>query len=274
MNTVRTLLLLALFAAATVSATAQEAKAPPPNKAGDLIEKAVEALGGAGYLGVTQFIREGRLYSFSRGQLASPGTLFTEYVKLPYKSRVEFGRKNNIIYVNNGDQGWELDPQGIRDQTPEAIADFKASVRRDMDFLLRTRRTEPGMQFYYLGSEFIDNRRMDIIEMVDAENESLQIYLDAQTHLPGRLRYRERDTLTGEMVEVVEYYGTYLTFQGIRTPRQITRERVRLRTFEAFILKVNFHADVPDPLFTREALEEIWGKTAKKQKKKKKDEEN
>ncbi|MBI4463014.1 MAG: hypothetical protein HY653_08920, partial [Acidobacteria bacterium] len=133
------------------------------------------------------------------------------------------------------------------------------------------RRTEPGVQFYYLSSEFIDNRRVDIIEMVDAENDSYILYLDGQTHLPTQLRYRERDTLTGEMVDVVEYYGTYLEIQGVRTPRQITGERAGLRTFEAFLRKVKYNGGIGDQLFTRDSLEELWRKIAKKEKKKDKD---
>lgn len=252
-----------------VTALAQQAKPAPPNKARDLIEQAVQALGGPAYLEVKQFIREGRLYGFDRGELSSPGEVFTEYVKLPDKSRFERGKKRNLIYINDGAQGWELDPQGIRQQTPEAIADFQASVRRDIDNLLRRRRTEPGVAFYFQGSEFVDNRRVDIIEMVDTENESYFFYLDAQTHFPTQLRYRERDTLTGEMVDVIERYGTYINSQGIQTARQITRERARRRVWEAFDLKVQYNTNLPDELFTRDALEVRWREISKKQKPKK-----
>jgi hypothetical protein len=186
---------------------------------------------------------------------------------------MEYHRNRSIIEVNNGDEGWELDAQGVREQTPESIRDFKESVKRDIDFLLRARRTEPGMQFYYLGAQFLDNRRVEVVEMVDAENESLVLYLDAETHLPLRLRYRERDELTREMVEVVEYYGIYIDFDGVRSPRQITRERARLRVFEATELKVDFKAPIADELFTRESLEARWQEIGKKQKKKKKKDE-
>jgi len=251
---------------------AQEAKTPP-NKAQELVEKAVAALGGEAYLNVTGYIRTGRIYSFSRGELASAGAVFTEYAKYPDKSRMEYYRNRSIIQVNNGDEGWELDTQGVREQTPESIRDFKESVKRDIDFLLRARRTEPGMQFYYLGSQFLDNRRVEVVEMVDAENESLVLYLDAETHLPLRLRYRERDELTREMVEVVEYYGIYIDFDGVRSPRQITRERARIRVFEATELKVDFKAPIAEELFTRESLEARWQEIGKKEKKKKKKDE-
>ncbi|MFQ5817182.1 MAG: hypothetical protein ACE5H2_04390 [Terriglobia bacterium] len=259
-----------LFVASALLCGAQEAKAPPPNKGRALIEQAIEALGGQAFLDVTEIVREGRIYGFSRGQLASPGQVFIEYFKLPDKWRREYGKRRNIIYVNNGEEGWELDPQGIREQTPQSITDFHESLKHDIDILLRRRRTEPGVQFYYLGSEFISNRRVDIVEMVDAENESYIFYLDAQTHLPAQLRYRERDELTGEVVPVTEYYGTYLNIQGVRTARQITGERAGRRTFEAFLSKVEYNSNISEELYTRESLEDIWRKIAKKQKKKKK----
>jgi len=251
--------LLAAFLIAAPSVSAQETKAPP-NKGRELIDLAVEALGGETYLKVTAIIREGRYYGFSRGELASPGERFIDYLKLPDKERMELGKDGKIVYVNNGSQGWELDLQGIREQTPEAIADFQENLRREFELILRRRRDEKGMQFYYLGSQFVDNRRVHLVELVDAENESLIFYLDARNHLPTQLRYRERDVLTGEMVEVVEYYGKYVRIAGIQTPLQITRTRAGLKVFEVFLSKVQYTAEVPDSLFTRESLEERWRK--------------
>lgn len=251
-------------------AWAQETKTLPPNKGLELIEQAVQAMGGEAYLNVRGFIREGRFYTFSRGELASPGVVFIEYFQYPDKSRIEFFKQRNIINVNNGEEGWELDMQGIREQTPESLADFKQSLSRDIDTLLRQRRNEAGVQFYYQGSQFQDNRRVDIVEMVDAENESYLIHLDGQTHLPVQLRYRERDDLTGEMVDVAERFSLYVDFQGIRTPRQITRERAGLRIFEVFDIKMKYNPEIAETLFTRESLEERWRKMAKKQKPKKK----
>ena len=253
-------LVVAPLVHAPTPAQETEAESPSANKGRALIDLAVEALGGETYLNATAIIRQGRYYSFSRGELASPGERFIDYLKLPDKERMEFGKKGKIVYVNNGDLGWELDPQGIREQTPEAIADFQESIRRDFELTLRRRRDEPGMQFYYLGTQLADNRRVHIVEMVDAENESLFFYLDARTRLPTQLRYRERDVLTSEMVEVVEYYGKYVRVEGIQTPLQITRTRAGLKVFEVFLNKVQYTASVPDSLFTRASLEERWRK--------------
>lgn len=249
-----------LLAGSGVAAAQENAPAPGADRGKEVLDKAIEALGGQAYLDVRDITRRGRLYSFDRGELASPGDRFVDYVKIPGKERLEIGKKGKIVYVNDNDQGWELDRQGIREMTPEQIEDFEDSNRHDIDYLLRRRLREEKIQLYYLGGEFADNRRVHVVELVDERNDSIKLYIDTGTYLPLQMRYRRRDVLSGEWLEVVEYYGKYITVQGIRTPMAISRERARRRTFEVYFSEVQYNGGVADTLFTRGSLEERWRK--------------
>ncbi|MFQ5664490.1 MAG: hypothetical protein ACE5HL_11740 [Terriglobia bacterium] len=253
--------LLAVMLTASGAAAAQETEPlPGATKAQEILDRTIEALGGETFLAVRDITRRGRLYSFSRGQLASPGDRFLDYVKFPGKERLELGKKGKIVYVNDNDQGWELDRQGVREQTPEQIERFQEGNRRDLEYLLRVRVQQERMQLYYLGREFADNRRVQVLELVDERNDSIKLLIDARTYLPSQMRYREREPLSGEWVETVEYYGKYVAVQGIQTPMQLTRERNGLRTLEVHFEEVKYNTGVPDTLFTRAALEERWQK--------------
>lgn len=262
------LVLLLLFLAGW-PAKAQEmaggaASAPGTNKALEVLDRTLAALGGPAFLNVQDITRHGRLYGFDRGELADPGEHhFFDYVKFPGRERSEQGKKGNVVYVNNNEQGWELDRQGVREQTPEQIRDFNEGNRRDLDYILRFRLKEPGMQAYYLGGEFADNQRVHVVELVDDRAESYKLLIDQTTYLPLQLRYRQKDELSGEWQDVVEYYGKYVPVQGIQTPMLFSRERAGTRTLEVFWSEVQYNTGLPDELFTRASLEERWQKFKK-----------
>lgn len=250
-----------LFAAATPVWPQGASPAPGvEDKSRQILEQTIQALGGQAFLSVHDMVREGRIYGFDRGELSSPGDKFVNYVKFKGKERVEFGKKGQIVYLNDNEEGWELDKQGIRDQTPESIETFREGLRRDLDYVLRFRLQEEPVQLYYLGTEFVDNRRAHAIEMVDERQESLVLYIDARTYLPMQVRYRHRDVLSGEFVDVIEYYGKWVSVQGVQTPMAVSRERAGRRYFEAYFTRVKYNAGVDDVLFTRASLEEHWKK--------------
>lgn len=260
----KTLLTLAVMLflglGAAPARTQEEAEPEPPNKGKEILDRTIEALGGETYLNVRDITRRGRLYTFSRGALSSPGQRLEYVVKFPGRERQDYGKKGNIVYAFSQDQGWELDRQGIREMSEEQIEDFHQGNKHDIDYLLRFRVQEESMNVYYLGREFADNRRAHLLELVDAENDSVTLVVDTRTYLPMQLRYRERDALSGERLDVVEYYGKYITVQGISTPMQFTRERAGLRALEAHWQEVQYNTGVSDAHFTRAALEERWRK--------------
>lgn len=243
---------------------AQEgAAAPYSGEAERIFNRMVQALGGQAFLDVTEIDGRGRIYSFNRGELSSPGDRFKYFARLPDKERIEFGKKGNIAYVNAGDQGWELDRQGIREQTPEQIDDFRQSSRRDINNVLRARARGENIRLYLVGREFVDNRPVHILELVDDRDESVKLYVDAGNYLPLQLRYRERDVLTREWLDVAEYYGKYITVQGIKTPMNIARTRGKMRVLEVYFSELHYNGGLPDSLFTRESLEERWASLKK-----------
>lgn len=232
----------------------------PPDKGDQILKDTIQALGGEAFLNVQDITRRGRLYSFSRGELASAGDRFVDYVKFPGKERLELGKKGNIVYLNDNDKGWELDRQGIREQSPEQVKDFNQGNLRDLDYLLRFRLQKEKFQAYYQDSIFVDNRRADVLELVDENGESTTLVVDHRRHLPVQVRYRQKDELSGDYVDILEVYGKYITVQGVTVPMQVTRDRAGTRVLEAHLDEVQFNTGLSDQLFTRASLEERWQK--------------
>jgi len=254
------LVLMAVLAAGGRVPAQEPASAPGLDQAQEILDKTIAALGGSAFLNVRDIERRGRLYGFDRGELASPGDRFVDYVKFPGKEWLGLGKDSKIVYLNDNEEGWELDRQGIREQTPEQIENFQRSNRHDLEYLLRFRLREEKFGLYYLGREFVDNRRAHVVELVDVDSRSVKLVVDGQSYLPVQIRYEQREPLSGARLRVVDYYAKYITVQGIKTPMHLSRETQGKRSFEAYLEEVKYNTGVTDEFFSKAALEEHWRK--------------
>src|SRR3972149_3593466 len=96
-------LALLLAAAATPVRPQQESPAPGEGQAQEILDRTLAALGGPQYLNVQDITRRGRLYSFDRGQLASPGDRFVDTVKFPGKERLGVGKDGKSGYLDENE---------------------------------------------------------------------------------------------------------------------------------------------------------------------------
>jgi hypothetical protein len=235
-------------------------------KAKQLLNQAIDALGGATYLNVHDVTCTGRLGSFDHsGQLTGFGH-FIDYSVPPYKERQENLPKRNIIEVYNGNKGWELDRGGVAEAPQSDLADFTEGIQKDLDNILRHRIHEPSMVFRYGGPDIVDLREVDWVELVDSDNRTIRIAILQSSHLPVRKVVDTRDPKTRMKSEEIEYYSNYHPLDGVQTAFQITRERNGIKIFQVFFDKCEYNTNLSDSLFTRESLEDRWAKVGKKEK--------
>lgn len=268
--------LVAIFAAvgallvAPLCCAAQEVLAPEASaaKAKQLIQQAVQALGGQAYLGVRDAYCEGRLAQFSSQGELSGYERFYDFWLLPDKNRTEYSKKRNIIETYNGNQGWVLDKAGVEVASADSVDSFKENLNRSADNLFRFRMDEPGLSFRYAGSEIVDLKRVDWIEVSDRERRNLRIALDEKSHLPMRVVSTVRDRATRQRLEEAEYYSNWFSLQGVMTPKQVTRDSNGRTSYQVFYDTCQYNTGQKESFFTREALEQRWAELSKGKKKK------
>jgi hypothetical protein len=238
-------------------------------KARQILQQAIDALGGPAYLNVHDITCTGRLSQFGHSGDLNGFETFIDYAQPPLKDRTENLPKRNIIEVNTGDKGWTLDRGGVSEATITDIATFQEDVKKDIDNILRHRIHEQGMIFRYAGLDVVDYQEADWVELVDSENRTFRIAIARNTHLPIRKVVDTRNANTRMRTEEVEYYSNYHPMDGVQTPFQITRERNGIKVYQVFFEKCQYNTGVSDALFTKESLEERWAKVGKKDKKSK-----
>lgn len=236
-------------------------------KARALIDRAIAALGGPAYLQVRDLTRELRLAQFGSSGELEGFTRLWDYVSLPDKNRTEYYQKRNIIYVYNADKGWVMDRAGVEEASATNIEQFQDGLKKDIDNLFRFRLKEEGLIFRFGGSALLDFKQVDWVEVIDRERRQFRFAIERSTGYPIRAVYSTRDPETRVRYEETEYFSNYHLVQGIPTPMQVARERNGRKVYQAFLENCQYNTGLADSFFTREALEEAYGKLNKKKKK-------
>lgn len=263
------------FFAVVSGSSAQESNVMMPAqsaaKAKEILQQAIEGLGGTAYLNVRDSTCSGRLSQFGHsGELSNFGHIIDYTIPTPpFRDRTENLPKRNIIEVRNGDKGWDLDRGGVTEARTSDLARFQDEMKTDIDNILRHRIHEPDMVFRYDGADVVDLHESEWVELVDSENRTIRIAIADSSHLPIRMVVDTRNANTRMRTEEIEYFSNYHPVQGIQTALQITRDRNGIKVFQAFLDKCEYNTNLSDSLFTKESLDERWAKVGKKPKDKK-----
>ena len=273
----KTLALMAALPICAACATPQLARGQNPDtmmpeesaaKAKQILQQLIQALGGPSYLRIREALCEGRLAQFGHNGELTGYINFKDFWRYPDKNRTEYSKKGEIIDLYNGDQGWTLDKGGVSEEAASNIADFQEQVKTDIDNLLRIRLKEDGMIFRYGGSDLVDLKQVDWVEIVDADRRTFRLAIDREKHLLARAMVITRNDTTRERTEETTFYSNYHPVDGVETPLQIERQRDGRRVYQAFYTSCKYNPGFPDELFTRASLDKRASEFDKKKKKK------
>jgi outer membrane lipoprotein-sorting protein len=248
-------------------------------KAKELLKDLVAAFGGAGYSDVRESQCHGRRALFGHNGELTGYIDFTDFRKYPDKQRVEFLSKGRntilqsligldgldfahggiVITVYNGDHGWTYDKSGVNEMPASSVSDFQEQVKRNIDNLIRVRVNEPGMLLRYAGTDTVDLKQVDWVEITDPDQRVFKLALDHSTHLLLRSVIVTTDEEFHQLDQDVIKYSNYQLKDSVWTPLQVVREHNGRRTAQMFFDSCSFNPGFPDSLFTKDSLNKSGG---------------
>lgn len=246
------LLLLAAFSAAQTPANVRGKK---------VIDDAIAALGGDKFLQMQDRIESGRAYSFYRDNLSalSVAKIYTRYLtvnptqsahELGQRERQAFGKNEDSAVVLREDGGANITYRGPKPIPTEEFERYRESTLHNIFYIFRQRLHEPGMDFEFVGSDVVDRVPVDIVDVIDAENFTVRVFIHQTTKLPVKQSFSRLDPKTKDRDDEVTRFDRYRDNQGIQWPQQITRERNGDKIYQIFADSVSFNQDLTDDLFT------------------------
>jgi hypothetical protein len=259
MKSLLAILLLACLAPAQTNPPAAPPAAPSAEsipadqenvrKARALLDQMIQALGGQAYLKIQDISQEGRTYSFYHGRPNSYGIIFWRFYKYPDKERVELTKKRDVIYVNNGDKGYEITYKGTRAQEPKDVADTVRRRHYALDWVLRHWLSEPGVALFYEGHSVAEQKPVEQVTVMNAHNEGVTLYIDVDTHLPVKKTFSWRDPTDKERNTEDEVYDNFRPIQGVMTPLTLTRFYNGDMSNQRFLSSVSYDKGLADTMF-------------------------
>jgi hypothetical protein len=226
-----------------------------------VVDEALKALGGDAFLHMQDRIESGRAYSFYRGQLSglSIAKIYTQYQKRPeppvpgklwVREREAFGKQEEDNYIFREDAAWEITFRGAEPLPDLRVANFKDSMLRNVLYILRQRLGEPGLTYYSLGTDFWENRPVEIVEITDNDNQTVTVYFDRLNKLPVRQLFKRKNPEYKDFDTEVTLFAKYRDVGGgVQWPFDIRRDRNGEKIFEMYSETVEINKDLKDSLF-------------------------
>ena len=253
-------------------------------KAKSVVQQAIAALGGRAYLNVHDTDCSGRIAQFGHNNELMGYTSFRELWVLPAKNRVEYISKSQntiagfllgadglsithggiLITVFDGDRGWMVDKGGVSDQPEDVVKTFTEGVKSGMNNMLRSRMNEDGVELRYAGTDLLDLKEVEWVEISDSDHRSFRMAIDKSKHLPVRWVVSTRNPETRERTETVTSYTQFLSIDGIQTPLSVSRAQGGRQVSQVFFTGCKYNSELSPELFTRAALEQRYSEVAKK----------
>ena len=243
-------------------------------KGKQILDQLITAFGGPTYLDIRESNCEGRLAQFGHSGEMTGYTNFKVYWRYPDKNRTDFAKKGVIVNIYNGDRGWTLDKGGVSELSNAAVADFQEQAKRDINNLLRTRLKEPGMAIRFGGTDVVDLKTVDWVELTDSEQRDFRLAVDRTTHLLVRSVVTLADDTSPDRSVETHIYTNYQLMDGVYTPLQISLDRNGRRINQVFFQSCKSNPGFAEDFFTQAALDkrfsEVGSKKYKEEKKKEK----
>lgn len=234
------------------SATQPAANAPSQDvnaqKARTLLEQCIQAMGGQAWLNVKDMQQEGRTYGYSHGSPMGMGTLFWRFWKYPDKDRTEFTKQRDVVYIYNGEKGYEVTYKGTMSMDAVDLKQYLLRRNHSLETVLRGWLEDSKTALFYDGPAIAEQKHTDSVTLLNKNNDSVTLFLDEHTHLPVKkqFEYRAPDRMKDTEVEV---YDNWRPEQGIPTPHSILRSHNGEIVNQRFITTVKYNMGLSDQMF-------------------------
>lgn len=193
------------------------------DKAKAIIEQGIQALGGQTWLTIRDQEQQGRTYGFHHGTPTGGGALFWRFTEFPDKDRIEFTKERDVAQVFVGDKGYEITYKGPHPLEQKDLDDYLRRRKFSLERVLRTWVNDPGVALLFEGNAIAAEHPALQVTLVNAQNESVTLYFDADSHLPIKKAFEWRDLLDKQKNLEEEVYDNYRKVSGIMAPHNITR---------------------------------------------------
>jgi hypothetical protein len=219
------------------------------HQAHDLLEQAIQALGGDAYLNIHDMQEQGRTYSFYHGRPSGNGVFFWRFLEYPGKERIELTPQRDIAYVYAGDKGYEVTYKGPRAIEKKDLDDYLRHRKFSLETILRSWVNDPNVALFFDGAALAGSLAAQRVTLINKQNEAISVYFDIDTHLPIKKSYSWRDPVDKQRNVEEETFDGYRLVEGVMTPFGFTRYFNGDMQTERFVTSASYNKGLDPAMF-------------------------
>jgi hypothetical protein len=229
-------------------------------KSQQIIDKAVEVLGGQAYLNVNSVTGKGFFTTYAQGMSQIPAK-FLDYIVYPDRERTEFtGAGIRTIQTNVADKGWVFDGavKTINDQSSAQIDEFKRAMRTSLENLLRGWWKKEGGKIVYVGRREAGlAKRNETIRLTFPNGFWIEYEFGAKDYLPAKMIFKRtrKNADSGDEEETNEEdrFFKFITMDGVNAPWVIDHFINGVQSSRVNYESIQYNQKIPDSLFAKPA---------------------
>jgi len=231
--------------------TAQFASAKDPSvqKAYQVLNGMLRALGGDAYLNVRTMESQGRAYSFYHGQPNSMSILYWRFWEWPDKERIEQTKQRDIVELYNGDKAYEITYKGTATKEPKEVEEHLRHREHSLEWVVRKWLPARGTMVLYSGTAMVERNLADQVTVLNASNDSVTISVDGRSRLPVKVSYSWRDPADRQFDDEDVVFSNYKRVQGVQTPYSVVRNRNGEMTSQRFVTSATYNTELAPAMF-------------------------
>jgi len=232
-----------------------DAAAKNAQQARAALDRMVQALGGQAWLDMKNQEREGFIAAFFHGNPDAGTTLYYEFHQWPDHDRVDVTKHRDVVEFYLGNEGWEVTYRGKKPMDKELLDDFLRRRDHSIETAIKVWLKDPNTILVYEGQHLVERKLGEQVTLISADNESITILMDTQTHLPLERIFQWRDPLYKDKNTDAEEYDDYHTMEGFPTPFSITRFKNGEMWRQYYIKKVTFNQTLSGDFWSVDAAD-------------------
>ena len=178
-------------------------------KARATLDAMVAALGGQRWLTLVSSMEQGRTSGFYQGKPTGMTAEFYQITKFPGQTRIELGKKRDVVEIINADHAWEVTYKGKKELPLDQVQDLIRRREHSLQTAMRVWLNDPETVLIYNGQNLVERHLADQVTLINSKNDSITLQMDAETHLPLRRSWQWRDPLYHDKNTDAEEYDDY-----------------------------------------------------------------
>jgi hypothetical protein len=210
-----------------------------------VLDAMVKALGGDAWLNIRNTMQKGHVAAFFQGQPNLGTTELWQFHQWPDHDRIDVTKHRDVVEFYVGRAGWEVTYKGKKGLPADIVDDYLRRRDHSIELAVKVWLKDPRTILVYEGKRMAARHMADQVTLISADNESITIQTDEQTHLPLSRSFQWRDPVYKDKNTELEEYAGYQTIQGFPTPLSITRSKNGEMFRQYYIDQVVYNQDLP-----------------------------